>query len=182
MPRDAVPEPWHSFLKELDGTLAEECHLHCIGGFVVTLVYGFSRPTSEIDVLAVFTGDRFGQLMVAGGKGSRLHAKHQVYLDRVAIATVPENYEARLTNMFPGAFKYLRLLALDPYDLALAKLERNVQRDRDDVRYLARKLPLDPTILKQRYEKELRPYLARPEREDLTTRLWIEMIEEDRQR
>jgi len=33
---------------------------------------------------------------------------------------------------------------------------------------------LHPQVLKERYEKELRGYLARPEREDLTLKLWIE--------
>ena len=67
-----------------------------------------------------------------------------------------------------------------PYDLALSKLERNIQRDRDDVRHLARSVPLDLEVLKERYEKELRWQLGNPEREDLTLKLWIEMIEEDR--
>ena len=82
--------------------------------------------------------------------------------------------------MFPGAFKHIRLFALDPYDLALAKLERNIQRDRDDVKHLARTIPFDLDVLTARYEKELRPYLANPTREDLTLRLWIEAIQEER--
>ena len=73
------------------------------------------------------------------------------------------------------------LFALDPYDLALSKLERNIQRDRDDVPYLARTVPFDLGILKQRYQKELWQ-LGNPEREDLTLRLWIEAIEEERSR
>ena len=40
---------------------------------------------------------------------------------------------------------------------------------------------LDLTILQQRYEKELRPDLGNPEREDLTLELWIEAIREERQ-
>ena len=74
------------------------------------------------------------------------------------------------------------LFALDPYDLALAKLERNIQRDRDDVKHFARTTPFDLDLLKDRYEKELRPCLANPSREDLTLRLWIEAIEEGRSR
>lgn len=35
-------------------------------------------------------------------------------------------------------------MALDPYDLARSKLERNIQRDRYDVRHLARTVPFDP--------------------------------------
>ncbi|MGA3212686.1 MAG: ATP-binding protein [Terriglobales bacterium] len=34
--------------------------------------------------------------------------------------------------MFPGSYQNLRLMALDPYDFTLSKLERNSQKDRDD--------------------------------------------------
>jgi hypothetical protein len=88
--------------------------------------------------------------------------------------------QGRLIEMFAGEFKRLRICALDPYDLALSKLERNIQRDRDDVKYLARSIPLNLEILKERYDEELRWQLGNPEREDLTLKLWIEMIEEDR--
>src|SRR5438046_2808011 len=110
----------------------------------------------------------------------------RVYLDSVGVAKVPEDYEERLTEMFPGAYEHLRLCALDPYDLALSKLERNIQRDRDDVRHLASFVPLDLEILKERYGRELRWQLGNPEREELRLRLWIElklwieMIEEER--
>ena len=83
--------------------------------------------------------------------------------------------------MFAKTFNHLRLCALDPYDLALSKIERNTQRDRDDVKHLARTLPLDVNVLKDRYEKELRPDLGNPTREDLTLKLRIGAIEEERQ-
>jgi hypothetical protein len=54
-------------------------------------------------------------------------------------------------------------------------------RDRDDVLYLARMAPLDLDLLRKRYSVELRPHLGRPEREDLTLDLWIEMIQESRE-
>jgi hypothetical protein len=87
---------------------------------------------------------------------------------------------ASLTALFPGAYKNLRLFALEVHDLALAKLGRNSPRDREDIRFLAKKAPLEINILKERYAKELRPYLANQAREDLTMNLWIEMIEENR--
>lgn len=85
-------------------------------------------------------------------------------------------------GMAVGTSKRLRLFALDPYGLALAKLERNIQRDRDYVKHLARTIPLDLKVLKERYEKELKPYLGNPEREDLTLRLWVESMNEERKR
>ena len=45
------PEPWKSFLIALDGLLTEPVELHCIGGFVVTMQYGLSRGTADIDIL-----------------------------------------------------------------------------------------------------------------------------------
>jgi hypothetical protein len=99
--------------------------------------------------------------------GRPLHKKYKIYLDHVGVAHVPDDYEERLTEIFPKVFKHLRLLALDPYDLALSKLERNIQRDRDDVMHLARTVPFDLEVLKDRYQKELRWQLGNPEREDL---------------
>lgn len=96
----------------------------------------------------------------------------------MAVATIPENCEDRLVEMFPEAFHYLRLMALDPYDIALSKLERNSQKDRDDVRFLSRIIPFDLELLQRRYEQELRWQLGRPDREDLTMKLWIEMLTE----
>jgi hypothetical protein len=127
-----------------------------MGGFVVTLVYGFSRPTGDLDVLEIAPKDTGRAVLELGMQGSALHKKHKIYLDRVGVAHVPDNYEDRLTEIFPKVFKYLRLLALDPYDLALSKLERNIQRDRDDVKHLAKTVPFDLEILKERYQKELR--------------------------
>lgn len=176
------PEPWLSFLRELDSAVEEEVRLDCMGGFVVTLVYGFSRATGDLDVLEIAPKTAGLPMFKLGMEGGPLHKKYKVYLDRFGVAKVPEDYKSRLTEIFPKTFKHLRLLALDPYDLPLSKLERNIQRDRDDVLQLARTVPFDLAILRERYEKELRWQLGNPEREDLTLRLWIEAIEETRSR
>ncbi len=53
MPRSSkVPEPWHSFLAELDRGATQETRLDCMGGFVATLLYGLPRATSDLAVLA----------------------------------------------------------------------------------------------------------------------------------
>lgn len=146
------------------------------------MVYGFSRPTADLDVLEFTPRDAANRMLELGMEGRPLHRKHKVYLDHVGVAHVPEDYEDRLKEMFPGTFMNLRLFALDPYDLALSKLERNIQRDRDDVKHLAQTVPFDLEVLKGRYHKELRWQLGNPEREDLTLRLWIETIEEEKQK
>ena len=156
--------------------------MDCMGGFVVSMVYGFSRPTGDLDVLEIAPREAGMPILELGMQGGPLHKKYKIYLDHVGVAHVPENYEERLGEIFSKVFKHLRLFALDPYDLAMSKLERNIQRDRDDVMHLARIVPFDPEVLKDRYQKELRWQLGNPEREDLTLRLWIEAIQEEREK
>jgi hypothetical protein len=63
------------------------------------------------------------------------------------------------------------VLALDAYDLILTKLTRNADRDRGDLEYLAAAVPLEPSLLRDRYAREMREHVAVPEREDLTERI-----------
>jgi Nucleotidyltransferase of unknown function (DUF6036) len=175
-----ITEPWHSFLLEIDGQISENIELECLGGFIITQIYGLARPTADVDIISVNPKNQSKFLREIAGEGSGLHRKYKVYLDFVGVAQLPENYEERLAEISPGTFRRLRLLALDPYDIALAKIERNIQRDRDDVKHLSNVVPFDLDILSERYEKELRPILGNPRREDLTLKLWIEAIEEER--
>ena len=172
------PDPWHSFLRELDDAVDTVVRMDCIGGFVVTQLYGLERSTADVDVVELAPRDASNTLMDLAFEGGPLHRKHRVYLDRVTVATIPENYESRLTEMFPGTYRHLRMMALDPYDIALSKLERNNQKARDDVRFIAKTIPFDLSILQERYDTELRWQLGRPDREDLTLRLWMEMLSE----
>src|SRR4051812_5355432 len=109
MPAKSIPEPWQSFLSDIDGSLHEDVHLHCLGGFVVTLVYDLARSTVDVDVIAVTPRSEIESLMSLAGEGSGLHRKHKVYLQLVGVATVPDNYEERMTEISPGRFNYLRL-------------------------------------------------------------------------
>jgi len=104
-----------------------------------------ARATADLDVLLIAPREQRAPLLELGVQGGALHRKYKIYLDYVAVAKVPEEYEERLTEMSPGAYKHLRICA---YDLALSKLERNIQRDRDDVKHLAHSIPLDLKILK----------------------------------
>jgi len=172
-PEQELPSPWKEFLAELDAALTEPVFLYCIGGFVTSLFYGLPRPTADIDYCEV-SPNCVNSLQAMGGPGSPLAKKHKVYLQYVAVHTMPEDYQNRTAEMCPGRFKNLRLYAPDPYDLILSKLQRNSPKDREDVEYLAKTLRLDPQLLRERYEKELRPYLANENREDLTLKLWTE--------
>lgn len=85
-----IPEPWLSFLREVDRLLDRPVEVHCLGGFV------------------------------------------------------------------------------------LAKLGRNSSRDRSDVEFLVQKGVIDPGLLNERFEEELRPYVLNEAREAITMSLWLD--------
>ena len=169
-----VPSPWREFLQELDALLDTPVGVHCIGGFVFSVYYGVPRTTADVDYYSVEPAYCTKDIQSLAGQGSKLHKKHKIYFQPVGVTDLPEDYETRLVEMFANQFKKLRLYAPDPYDLILSKLERNSQKDRDDVATLATNLRLRPEILRERYEKELRPNLFNEHRHDLTLKLWIE--------
>jgi hypothetical protein len=112
-----LPEPCLSFLKELDSIAGESTKIPCIGGFAVTQYYGSARTTVDLDVIDVAPIASRNRLTEAGGKGSPLARKHNVYLDFVGIAQVPYEDERRLVSIYEGVFENLHLQVMDPYDI-----------------------------------------------------------------
>ena len=169
-----LPTRWNSFLSDVDNLLRTSVELHCLGGFVLAALYGLPRPTGDVDYIAAIPSNIVADLDRIAGQGSALNKKHGLYFQHVSIADVPEGYADRLAELFPCQFTRLRLLALEVHDLVLAKLVRNSPVDLEDAKFIAKSGKLDETVLRQRYEQELRPYLANESRHDLTLNLWLE--------
>lgn len=180
----APVEPWRSFLEDLDGLLKGPVELRCLGGFVVTQQYGIGRETSDIDFLAVIAQSPEDDVEALAGRGAKLNRKYRLYMQYVGVVTPPADYASRLVRMFPSApWKRLKLFALDATDIALSKLERNAERDREDVLRLAGAGHLDPQVLRNRYHEELRPYLLNKHSwHHKTLELWLEMAWPSRQK
>jgi hypothetical protein len=170
-----LPVPWGDFLGELDTLLDEPFQLHCIGGFAAVAGYGLPRSTNDLDYRTVIPYNRINDLQRMAGPGSALAQKHKVCVQHPGVDAIPENYDERLTELAPGRFKDIRLFIPDAYDLILSKLSRNIERDRQDVEYLAETEHLDALILRARYTKELRSILiGDPRLHDQTLEFWIE--------
>jgi len=172
---DSLPSPWKEFLSELASMLPAPLDLNCIGGFVISYLYGLPRPTGDIDYYSTVPANL--NLIEMAGEGSALAKKYKIQLHHVAVTNLPEDYATRLTEMFPRMFKNLRLFSPDPYDFILSKLERNSAKDRDDANYIFKTKKLRSQILRERYERELRPYLSKEKWHDDTLELWIEIFD-----
>lgn len=170
-----LPSPWAGFLSEVDERLPAAVELHCLGGFVAAVCYGRRRVTGDVDYIEIAPRQRLELLQEIAGRESRLAGKYGLHFQYVAVASLPDSYAERLTEMFPGRFRRLRLWALEAHDLALSKLTRNSPIDREDVQYLAATAPLDPNVLAQRYRDELRPIvIGDPQKHDMTLALWLQ--------
>ena len=146
-----------------------------LGGFVVAMRYGLPRPTADLDYLEVIPARPGALLQELAGPGSALARAHGLHLQHVTVASLPDRYEERLTPLWPGRFPRLGLFTLEAHDLALSKLARNSPIDREDVARLARAVPLDPVLLRERYATELRPIVIGDlARHDQTLALWLE--------
>ena len=88
MPPDQAPGPWHSFLVELSAQVSQEVELHCIGGFVLSMLYGMPRPTADVDVLCVVPQNEIGALQSVAGPYLASPERHDltIRLWREAIA------------------------------------------------------------------------------------------------
>jgi hypothetical protein len=169
------PSPWKEFLEELDSLLTEPIKLDCIGGFAVVAAYRLARSTNDLDYFSIEPHDFAVELETIAGQESTLARKHKLHLQRAGVASLPEGYDERLTELYRGRFKKLRLFVPDPYDLVLSKLTRNADRDREDVRHLAETCSLDSNLLRDRYQNEMRStVIGDPDYHDATLEFWIE--------
>ncbi|MBI2681732.1 MAG: hypothetical protein HYX26_00675 [Acidobacteriales bacterium] len=172
-----IPPPWHDFLNELDLLLSREVELVCVGGFVLAALHGNPRVTGDLDFLEIRPTDASDELLRLGDLDSRLAQKHKVYLQRLTgIVDPPDAYEDRLVSIETETEK-LKLFALEPIDLILAKLSRNSPKDREDIRYLAHRLGLGFGQVKARYEAEMKDWIPNPDKHATTLDLvWKDLF------
>ena len=169
-----IKEPWLSFLRDVDRGLRGPVEVHCLGGFVLGVLWDLPRPTGDIDFIEVRPGQASEELLGVAGEGTTLAVRHHLHFQRVGVATCPDGYESRLTDVTPQGLQNLKIKALDVHDIVLSKVSRNSPRDRSDVEFLAKKGALARRLLEERFATEMRPYLLNEARETLTLDLWLE--------
>jgi hypothetical protein len=67
-------------------------------------------------------------------------------------------------------------MAFEIHDLVLAKIARFAPHDRDDIDFLVQKRALDRSLLEERYEAELRPYVLNETRYAANLKLCLEEL------
>jgi hypothetical protein len=169
-----LPSPWDIFLREVDAQLPEEVHLVCIGGFVLAALYGFPRPTDDLDYLSIDPKQASELIEEIAGKHSALAQRYKVFLHSAGVVVdIPEGYEERLLRI-PLPYERLQIAVPDPYDFVLSKLTRNSPKDREDVKHVAVERHLSFVTLMGRFETEMN-WIANAERHRRTLNLWRQL-------
>ncbi len=165
-----LPKPWPDFLKAVDAELSREVSLHCIGGFVLAALYQIPRPTGDVDYIASHDAQEIERV---AGQESALAKKFKLFFQGVGVAEFPYEYESRLMKLDLGLDK-LQLWVMDPYDLLLTKMTRNNPKDREDAKFLIKKLDLEFASFENRFLDEMAGWIPNPDRHALTVKLWHE--------
>jgi len=65
MSLDEVQKPsarWKDFLLDVDELLQSAVELHCLGGFVLSLLYDLPRPSADVDYIAAMPSSAIAEL------------------------------------------------------------------------------------------------------------------------
>ena len=60
-----IPNPWLGFLQDVDRALKQPVAVHCLGGFVLAVLWGLPRPTGDVDFIEVEPSNAGGELVTA---------------------------------------------------------------------------------------------------------------------
>ena len=136
------------FLASLDGHLEKPRRLTLIGGAAASLAYGISRTTSDIDTI-----DSIADLEKAIGL-ARKETGLDVPFQEVGIWDAPYHFEDRLQTI-EMEFRKLQIIVPEKHDLALMKVVRGQENDKDAIEQIANRVGLDKSTMVNRFKSEM---------------------------
>lgn len=136
------------FLVSLDRHLEKPKRLTLIGGAAASLAYGIRRTTSDIDTI-----DSIADLE----KSINLARKEtglDVPFQEVGVWDAPYHFEDRLQTIDMGLRK-LHIIVPEKHDLALMKVVRGQENDKDAIEQIANRVGLDKPTMVSRFKNEM---------------------------
>ena len=150
------PSEIETFLFAVDDALEDRARLTVIGGSALTLGYAVEVFTNDIDTYSSDL-ERVNRAAAVARKKSEL----PIPLANSSIAQVPSGFEQRLKRVLPS-LQRLEVWVLDPYDLAVSKLLRGDEHDRQQLVALHEQVQFDKTALVSRFMELMADYVGDP--------------------
>lgn len=136
------PDDIRSFLRELGGALRTSVRV-IIGGSSSLILAGLiHRHTEDIDLV-----DEVPEpLRALRQQLQKLEAEYQLVLAHFQAHYLPERWESRVRSL--GSFGKIEAFTVDPLDITIGKLMSRREKDRGDLRILARHFSRDELALR----------------------------------
>lgn len=150
--------PIELFLRDIDANWppsGSKIPLKVLGSTALMLQTPYIRGTKDSDVLGVdpVHGAVADGLLELAGKGTKLHLKHQVYIDIVGsgIPFLPHPTIWHPAHELNKSLQSFEVNLLDITDVVVSKLKRFNGPDRDDIRAMVDLELIDHVVLIERF-------------------------------
>lgn len=151
-----APDELNEFLDALGECLEEPATVVLVGSSAIILGHGVTTTTIDIDTLHPCPP----ALQIAIQQARRVTGL-AVPVGPPGVVQMPEGFEDRLVRLKTRG--QLELFILEKHDLAISKMLRAVEHDRQHVQALHRRDPLDLETLVERFERDMLPcYVGDP--------------------
>jgi hypothetical protein len=147
-----TPEGIREYLRELGQVLHRPLKVFIAGSGALILQNHLQRPTEDIDIVDEVPAELRSQQKLLDD----LEQRFGLHLGHVQSHYFPSGWQNRVHSQAP--LGRLEVYLLDVHDIFLSKLFSQRERDRDDLRALARQL--DKTVLERKLRETARAFLA----------------------
>jgi hypothetical protein len=161
---NADPEVFRQFLRELGTAVTEPCRLEIGGAGALILANLLRRRTEDIDAVDEVPP----ALRVRHDLLDLLAKRYGLRLAHFQSQFLPSDWRQRLRSL--GRFGSIDVFLMDAIDIFVRKLFSDREKDRDDLRVLARSLERD--ILTERLQRDAQTLLAEPRLRTNAERNW----------
>jgi hypothetical protein len=156
----------HDFFQDLDrawtATAAQGIRLPIIGSTALLLQTDYERLTKDSDVLETAELDERirRQLLNLAGQGSRIHRRHQVYLEVVSpgLPLLPQRPRWVPVIGLSSRLVHFQIDALDVVDVVVSKLKRFHANDQQDIQAMIDIGRVEHDLLLDRFRSAMEVY------------------------
>ena len=164
-----------AFFQEIDHAWPDQCagknQLRLLGSTALMFQTDYARGTKDGDVLdtVTLTVETKDRLLALAGAGTRLHARHQLYIDIVdnGLPFLPQRPLWLPLTEFNASLRWFDIEVLDVVDVVVSKMKRFSANDQSDVQAMIDRDLVKPARLVSRFRAAVDMFSGDARVEDL---------------
>lgn len=164
-----------AFFQEIDHAWPDQCagknQLRLLGSTALMFQTDYARGTKDGDVLdtVTLTVETKDRLLALAGAGTRLHARHQIYIDIVdnGLPFLPQRPLWLPLTEFNASLRWFDIEVLDVVDVVVSKMKRFSANDQSDVQAMIDRDLVKPARLVSRFRAAVDMFSGDARVEDL---------------